>query len=197
VQRRLRTHGDPGRARDCLSRTPSSSGWHRPSSPWRRHAGRSSKKSLPWGTRDPSPGLGIWPPPISPTSERVWWGARHGRVVTNAVRAPVRPATRGMRVVSRASARVIAGRMVVSRRASLDFPTPGGPSSRTLGSERPHSVHPNMQRSMTCQPMSLLPRRRGEHGSPRSTRRGQREQTQVFGHGSQLAMNETFFQTCA
>jgi hypothetical protein len=59
-------------------------------------------------------------------------GARHGRVVTHAVRAPVRPATLWMRVVSMASARVIAGRMVVSRRASLDVPTPGGPSSRRL-----------------------------------------------------------------
>jgi hypothetical protein len=31
-------------------------------------------------------------------------------------------------VVSIASARVIAGRMVVSRRASIDVPAPGGPS---------------------------------------------------------------------
>jgi hypothetical protein len=35
-----------------------------------------------------SPGIGTWPPPISPASEMVWWGARHGRVVTYAVRAP-------------------------------------------------------------------------------------------------------------
>jgi hypothetical protein len=28
------------------------------------------------------------PPPISPTSERVWCGARNGRVVTKAVRSP-------------------------------------------------------------------------------------------------------------
>ncbi len=54
-------------------------------------------------------------------------GARQGPVVTKAVRSPVRPATRCMRVVSMASARVIAGRMVVSRRASIDFPAPGGP----------------------------------------------------------------------
>ena len=32
-------------------------------------------------------------PPISPTSEMVWCGARNGREVTTAVRAPVRPAT--------------------------------------------------------------------------------------------------------
>jgi hypothetical protein len=49
-------------------------------------------------------------------------GARHGRVVTKVVRSPVRPATLWMRVVSMASARVIAGRMVVSRRASMDLP---------------------------------------------------------------------------
>jgi hypothetical protein len=67
-------------------------------------------------------------------------GGRNGRVVTNAVRAPVRPATRWMRVVSMASARVIAGRMVVSRRASLDFPTPGGPRRRRFGTQRRHPV---------------------------------------------------------
>jgi hypothetical protein len=66
-------------------------------------------------------------------------GARHGRVVTTPVHAPVRPATLWRRVVSRASARVIAGRMVVSRRASIDFPTPGGPSSSTLC---PQCLHP-------------------------------------------------------
>jgi hypothetical protein len=70
-------------------------------------------------------------PPISPTSEMVWWGARNGRVMTRAVRAPVRPATRWMRVVPRASARGVAGRMVVSRRASIDVPAPGGPIRRT------------------------------------------------------------------
>jgi hypothetical protein len=52
--------------------------------------------------------------------------------VTKAVRAPVRPATRWMCVVSRASASVIADRRVVSHRASLDCPAPGGPSSRML-----------------------------------------------------------------
>ena len=39
--------------------------------------------------------------------------------VTNAVRLLVRPATRWMRVGTMASARVIAGRMVVSRRARI------------------------------------------------------------------------------
>jgi hypothetical protein len=42
-------------------------------------------------------------------------GARHGRVVTDAVRSPVRPTTRWIGVVSIASARVMAGRMVVTR----------------------------------------------------------------------------------
>jgi hypothetical protein len=71
-------------------------------------------------------------PPIRPTSEIVWCGVRNGRVVINAVRRPVRPATRWMRVVSIASARVIAGKIVVSRRASLDLPAPGGPSRSRL-----------------------------------------------------------------
>src|SRR4029453_7886157 len=42
--------------------------------------------------------------------------------------------------LSMASARVIAGKMVVSRRASIDLPAPGGPSKRTLWSERLHLV---------------------------------------------------------
>jgi hypothetical protein len=94
--------------------------------------------SAPRGARATPPGVGPWPPPIRPASEMVWWGARHGRVVTNAVRSPVRPATRWIRVVSRASARVIAGRIVVSRRASIDWPAPGGPRRRTLWAERLH-----------------------------------------------------------
>jgi hypothetical protein len=51
------------------------------------------------------------PAPIRPASAIVWVGARHRRVVTTAGRAPVRPATRGRRVVARAAARVIAGRI--------------------------------------------------------------------------------------
>jgi hypothetical protein len=93
---------------------------------WRRHAGRVSRQRTPWGVSDTSPGIGTWPPPISPASEMGWWGARHGRVVTHAVRSPVRPATLWMRVVSMASAKVMAGRMVVSRRANIDLPAPGG-----------------------------------------------------------------------
>jgi hypothetical protein len=55
-------------------------------------------------------------------------------------RSPVRSATRWRRLGSMASARGIAGRMVVSRRASIDFPTPGGPRRTTLWAERRHHV---------------------------------------------------------
>ena len=58
-------------------------------------------------------------PPISPASRWCNGGTRHGGVVTNAVRSPVRPATLWIGVVLMASARVIAGRIVVSRRTSL------------------------------------------------------------------------------
>jgi hypothetical protein len=90
----------------------------------------------PWCASDTSPGIGTWPPPIRPASEMGWWGARNGRVVTKAVRSPVSPATLWIRVVSMASASVIAGRMVVSRRASMGVPAPGGPMRRTLWSQR-------------------------------------------------------------
>jgi hypothetical protein len=59
-------------------------------------------------------------------------GARKGSVVTRAVRSPVRPATLWMRVVSMASARLIAGRMGVSRRASIDVP---GPGEQSIGAD--------------------------------------------------------------
>jgi hypothetical protein len=49
-------------------------------------------------------------------------GAEKDPVEVPFITWPVRPATRWMRVVSMASARVIAGRMVVSHRASIDVP---------------------------------------------------------------------------
>jgi hypothetical protein len=58
--------------------------------------------------------------------------ARHGRVVTSVVRAPVTPATRWRHVVSRGSARRSAGRRVVGRRASIDLPAPAGPRRKIL-----------------------------------------------------------------
>ena len=75
-------------------------------------------KACEESSRHPST-RGTWPPPIIPTSEMVWWGARHGWVVTNAVRSTMRPPTLWIRVVSMASVRGIAGSMVVSRRASF------------------------------------------------------------------------------
>jgi hypothetical protein len=63
-----------------------------------------------------------------------------GQTVMAAVRAPVWPATHWRCVVSKALARRITGRMGVSRRASLDVPTPGGPRRRTVWSERLHRV---------------------------------------------------------
>jgi hypothetical protein len=88
-------------------------------------SGRSANHRRSGCARDPSPGVGTCPPPLSPAS--VWGGARHGLVVTTAGRAPVRPATRWRRVVARASARVIAGRIVMSRRASIDLSGLRGP----------------------------------------------------------------------
>jgi hypothetical protein len=97
---------------------------------WRRNSDSSSKKSTPLWARDTFPSCGRCPPPISPTSEIVRWGARKGRVETNAVQSPVSPAMGWMRVVAKASARVISGRRAVSRRVRLDFPVPGGPSMK-------------------------------------------------------------------
>jgi hypothetical protein len=98
-------------------------------------SGRSANHRMSWCASDTSPGSGIWPPPIGPTAELGCCGARQGRPVTRAVRPSVRPATRGIRVVSTAAATRIAGGMVVRRRASLDVPAPGGPRRRTLWSE--------------------------------------------------------------
>jgi Transposase IS116/IS110/IS902 family len=67
-------------------------------------------------------------------------GGRNGRVVSRAVRSPVRAAMLWMRVVSTASARVMAGRMVVSRRAAEVLPAEIGrdmsrfPSAKHLAS---------------------------------------------------------------
>jgi hypothetical protein len=71
-----------------------SSGCRETSRRRRLHLSTSSNNRRPWWASDTSPGIGTWPPPISPASERVWWGARNGRVVTHAVRSPVRPMSR-------------------------------------------------------------------------------------------------------
>jgi hypothetical protein len=62
---------DPSRAGDCILVRPSSSGWRNTSRTWRRNSGSSSRKSTPWWASDTSPGIGTWPPPISPASEMV------------------------------------------------------------------------------------------------------------------------------
>ncbi len=46
-------------------------------------------------------------------------GTGKGQVVTNAVRCPVRPVTRWMRLLSMASAGVIAGRVVSRSKAAV------------------------------------------------------------------------------
>jgi hypothetical protein len=65
------TYGDLGRPRDCIYMTLSPSGCRSTSSTWRRNSGSSSRKSTPLWASDTSPGIGTWPPPISPTSEIV------------------------------------------------------------------------------------------------------------------------------
>jgi hypothetical protein len=50
----------------------------------------------------------------------------------NAVQLPVRPETRWMHAVSRASVCIIAGQVVVSRYSSIDFPAIGGPAAGRL-----------------------------------------------------------------
>jgi hypothetical protein len=67
--------------------TPSSSGCRQTSKTWRRHYGRASRKSIPWCAGDTFPGSSTCLPPVSPTSEMVWCGARKGLVTTKAVPA--------------------------------------------------------------------------------------------------------------
>ena len=103
---------------------------------WRQERGRAfsllvvTADLLPWL-------LGFWriapqrhPAPIDQAyiGDRMLRGA-NGRMVIMAVRAAVRRATGWMRAVSRAAARLIAGRMAVSRRARIVFPAPGRASS--------------------------------------------------------------------
>jgi hypothetical protein len=71
---------------------------------------------------------------------------------------PGEAATLWMRVVSSASASVIAGRIVVSRRANIDFPGPGGPLRRTLWAER---LHPLRTCDALTSRLSGSPRRPG------------------------------------
>ena len=72
------------------------------------------------------------PPLTSEIRLAVWCGARNGRVATTRGRFPSSPATLWIFVTSSASAVVVRGRIEGSRRASIVFPQPGGPTSTTL-----------------------------------------------------------------
>jgi hypothetical protein len=109
--------------------TLSSSGWRGPSSTWRVHSGSSSNKSAPWCARDTSPGIGTWPPPIRPTSERVWWGARQGSAVTRVDAGGVEGFQEGQR-------RQEGGAPVCQQRLARGR----GPGSSTVWLERPHHL---------------------------------------------------------
>jgi hypothetical protein len=61
----------------------------------------------------------------------------------NAVRLPVRPATRWMRVVSMASARVMAGRIGAKRRASIDVPRSRGTQEEQMMIKTPAARSPS------------------------------------------------------
>ena len=73
-----------------------------------------------------------------------------------------------MRVVSKALGRVMAGKMEVSDRASLDCPAPGGLSSRTFGAQRLHHVQRHRLSSgadhlpFTCSPHQSIVRAQAE-----------------------------------
>ena len=69
------------------------------------------------------------------------WLVKGRGVVTSAVRPSDMPATPWRHMASMASARVIAGRIVVRRRASNDFPASGAPSMNTLWSQCLDSLH--------------------------------------------------------
>lgn len=92
----------------------------------------SSRKRTPCVAKETSPGLGKLPPPMSPASEIVWCGERNGRLVTMALSSVSVPAMLCTLVVSTASSKLNSGRIVVSLRASMVFPAPGGPFNKTL-----------------------------------------------------------------
>src|ERR1051325_9589845 len=62
----------------------------------------------------------------------VWCGARNGRRATSDSPSGSTPATEWILVVSSASSRLILGRMVGMRRASMVLPLPRGPVLRVL-----------------------------------------------------------------
>ena len=68
---------------------------------------------------------------MSAAAESEWWGARNGRRADGASPGVTRPATEWIATTSSASASPNAGRIVGSRRASIVFPVPGGPTMST------------------------------------------------------------------
>ena len=111
---------------------PSSKGWRSTSIAGRANSGSSSKNSTPLWAREISPGCGEGPPPASPAVEMVWWGARKGLVRRRDTPAGSFPRMECILVVSKDSSKVISGKMVGRRLASMLLPEPGGPMSSTL-----------------------------------------------------------------
>ena len=93
----------------------------------------SSKNNTPQCANDISPGLGFFPPPVSPAIEMVWWGCRNGRFETSAVLFDKSPHTLYILDNSICSRFDSGGRMDAIRSDSMVFPAPGGPINRSLG----------------------------------------------------------------
>ena len=111
--------------------TPSSRGWRRVSSAALWNSGSSSRNSTPLWAREISPGRGRCRRRHRDTGEAVWWGLRKGRWVTSGwLGCRSAPPRSQISVVSRASCRVISGRMEGRRRASMDLPEPGEPDQQ-------------------------------------------------------------------
>ena len=114
-----------------METTLSSIGCLRLSNTERGNSGNSSKKRTPRWASVISPGLGLEPPPISPTSEVVWCGERNGRLcITPSL--PRFPAMEYILVTSSISSNVSRGSIEASVRAIMVFPAPGGPFKRIL-----------------------------------------------------------------
>ena len=111
---------------------PSSRGWRSTSRVERRNSGSSSRKRTPWWARLTSPGRGMVPPPMRPTSEMVWWGERKGRRGTRAWPGFSQPHDAVDLGGLERLVELQGGRMVGRRRASMVLPAPGGPIIRTL-----------------------------------------------------------------
>ncbi len=88
----------------------------------------SSMKSTPRWARVTSPGTGTpLPPPRTPATVAVWWGARKGGVGSAPRSSPAAPQASA---TSSASPSSRGGRMPGRHRASIVLPAPGGPVSK-------------------------------------------------------------------